>query len=348
MIGILVIPAFRSAWTSSGAIFFLAWRRTFRDPAADTSSDDRLPGEAVRNLPVELAFLGDDLVGLVEQADDILVRTEAQRPQKNRGQEFFLPVEPDVEVVFRVILELDPGPPVRDDFADVEAFVLGLPEKDARRPLELADDDPFDAVENERALLRHQGDVAEVDFLLFDVFEPFRFRGEIFFPGNQLHFELERHRIGIALLDTFLGRILHLEPDPVPAVFAERELDLPRGAAVRTDFLLGHLDVRREVRAAGAAFGPGVFHSLEPPALAFPVAYGIAEEFQFRRFLEIGYREDVLEGRLEPDLLPFLRQEVHLKVLVVGAPLDVQEVGHGEDRLDLRKVDPLKISIFFF
>ncbi len=304
--------------------------------------------EAVPDLPGELSVLGDDLDHLVEEPQDVLVGPEAQGPQEDRGQELLLAVQADPQVVLGVVLELDPGAPVRDELADEKALGLGLPEEYARRPLELADDDPLDAVEDERALFRHQRDVAEVDLLLLDVLEALGLGDEVLLPRDELDAQLQRHRVGVALLDALGGRVLHLEADPVPAVVAEGDLDLPRRPAVRADLLLGQHGLGREERAAGVALRPGVLDPLEPAALAFPGPDGIAEELELGGLLEIGYREDVLEGGLEADLLPLFGQKVHLEILVVGRHLDIQEVGHGEDRLDLREVDPLKISICFF
>ena len=218
--------------------------------------------EAVADLPGELAVLGNDLGHLVEEPEDVLVGPEAQGPQKDRGQELLLAVQADPQVVLGVVFELDPGAAVRDELADVEALGLGLPEEDARRPLELADDDPLDAVEDERALVRHQRDVAEVDLLLFDVLEALGLGDEVLLPGDELDAELQRHRIGVALLDALGGGVLHLEADPVPAVVAEGDLDLPRRPAVRADLLLGQLGRRPGGACRRRCTSPG---SSRPP-----------------------------------------------------------------------------------
>jgi len=67
-------------------------------------------------------------------------------------------------------------------------------EEDARRPVQLADDDPLGAVDDERGPLRHEGDLSEEDLLLLDVPDG---PG----PGLLVHVEddqLDRHLMGAA------------------------------------------------------------------------------------------------------------------------------------------------------
>ena len=145
-----------------------------------------------------------------------------------------------------------------------------------------------------------------------------------------------------------IGRVLDLEADAVAAVLAERDLDLPGRAAEGADLLLGELHARGQERLAGVALGPGVLDPLEPAALALPGPDRIAEELELRRLLEVGDGEDVLQRGLEAGVLALLGEELHLEELGVGLRLDVQKVGHREDRLDLREVDPLAVRISRF
>ena len=64
----------------------------------------------------------------------------------------------------------------------------------------------------------------------------------------------------------------------------------------------------------------------------------IVDEIQLRCFLEIGNRENILECRLQPDIFPFFRQQVHLQEIRIGLPLDSQKVGHGKGTFNLRKI----------
>jgi hypothetical protein len=308
-----------------------------------------LPDQAVRDFPEQLPLLDDDLVEPVEELQDILVRAEAQGPEEDAGQELLLTIESDPDQVLGIVLEFDPGAAVRDDLGDEEALGLGLAEEHAGRALELADDDALDAVEDERALLGHERDVAEIDFLLLDVLEPLGLGRGVLLPGHELDLEFERDGVGVTLLDALHRGVLDLEPDAVAAVIAERDLDLAGRAAEGADFLLGELHARGQERLAGVALGPGVLHPLEPPALALPGPDRITEELELGRLLEVGDGEDVLQRGLEAGVLPLLGQELHLEELRVGRRLDVQEFGHREDGLDLREVVPLAIrrSRFF-
>ncbi len=83
-------------------------------------------------------------------------------------EELALAIDADVEQVLRVVLELDPRAAIRDQLADEERLVFGV-EEGARRAVELGDDDAFGPVDDERAVVRHQRDVSEVDLLLLDV-----------------------------------------------------------------------------------------------------------------------------------------------------------------------------------
>ena len=51
--------------------------------------------------------------------------------------------------------------------------------------VELTDDDPLGAVDNERAVLGHQGKFTEIDFLLFDIANRLGTGIAFHIPGNQ-------------------------------------------------------------------------------------------------------------------------------------------------------------------
>ena len=150
-------------------------------------------------------------------------------------------------------------------------MVSRLAEEHAGRALELADDDALGAVDDEGALLRHERDVAEEDFLLLNVLQPLGLGDGVLFPRDEPDLEPERDGVGVALLEALVRAEFHLEADAVAAVLAQGKLDLPGRAAEGADLFLGELGVRREEGLAGAAPGPGVLDPLEPAALAFPI-----------------------------------------------------------------------------
>ena len=77
-------------------------------------------------------------------------------------------VDADAERVLLGDLELDPAAALGDDAAGVQLLVARLDlddEVDARRAVELADDDALGAVDDELAAADHDRHVAEVDRL---------------------------------------------------------------------------------------------------------------------------------------------------------------------------------------
>ena len=78
----------------------------------------------------------------------------------------------------------------------------------------------------------------------------------------------------------------------------------------------------------------------------FPI--DVADELELGRLLEVGDGKDILEGGLEAGVLALLGHELHLEKFGVGLRLDVQKGGHGEDRLDLREIDPLVVRFLRF
>ena len=173
--------------------------------------------------------------------------------------------------------------------------------------------------------------------------EPLGLGDGVLLPGDEPDLEPEGHGVGVALLQALVGRVLHLQPDAVAAVVAERDVDLPDRGAIGADLLLGQLDVGRQQGVAAGAAGAGVLHALQPAALALPVPDRVADEIELGRFLEVGDREDVLEGGLQAGVLALLGQELHLQELGVRLPLDGQKIGHRKDRLDLGEIETLAV-----
>src|SRR5258708_39194910 len=74
-----------------------------------------------------------------------------------------------VESVLLVVFKLHPRAAIGNDLAEeISAVVRGLKE-DAGRTMQLRNDYALGAVDDERAVRRHERNVAEEDFLLLDV-----------------------------------------------------------------------------------------------------------------------------------------------------------------------------------
>ena len=86
-----------------------------------------------------------------------------------------LAVDADVADVLGIEFEVEPGAAIGDDAGgeQVLAAAVGLAlvvvEEDAGAAVHLGDDDALGAVDDESAVVRHQGHVAHVDVLLLDV-----------------------------------------------------------------------------------------------------------------------------------------------------------------------------------
>ena len=273
----------------------------------------------------------------VELAEDRLVGLQAQRPQEDRRRELALPVDPHEEDGLLVVLELHPGAAVRDDLGQVPVGRL-LREEDARGPVELRDDDALRAVDDERAVLGHQRDVAEEDLLFLGVPHRLDARLRVLVVDEEAEGHLERDRVGHPPLLALGHGVLHLQVDRVAADVAEGDLvRILRAALVARDDLLvrmrGH-----DPGAARAAVHAQVLEALEPAALALPVADRVLDELQLAGAAEVREREDAREHRLEPRLVPLLGEQVHLQETLVRPALDVDQVRKIHERADLREV----------
>ncbi len=133
-----------------------------------------------------------------------------ERAQQHGDGELPLPVDLDVERVLVVELEIEPRTAIRDDPRAEQDFprrvgaAFVVLEEDARRPVQLADDDPLGAVDDERGPLGHERDLPEEDLLLLDVPDGPR-------PGLLVHVEddqLDRHLDGGGVRHPALAALL--------------------------------------------------------------------------------------------------------------------------------------------
>src|SRR5439155_9079317 len=252
----------------------------------------------------------------VELAKDLFVGGQTERPEEHGTEELALAVDANVEDVLLVVLELHPGAAVRDDLGQerVRAF---LGEEDARRAMELRNDDALRAVDDERAVLGHQRDVAEEDFLFLGVAHVLHARIRILGVDEEAEGDLQRHAVGHAALLALLHRILHLQVHWIAADVADLDAVLVDHAALlAVDRLFMRMigdDLRSAVRAGHAQ----VLEALERAALAFPVSDRELHEIERAGLAEIGKGEDAGEDRLQAGVFTLFRQKVHLQEALV-------------------------------
>ncbi len=150
----------------------------------------------------------------------VRVVLEAQRAQEHGGRELALAVDPDVEHVLVVGLELDPRSAVGNHLGhEGRAGRVGL-EEHAGTAVQLADDDPLGAVDDEGPVVGEHRDLAEVDLLLLDVADALRLGVRVLVVDHQLDRDLQRNGEGLTPLLAFLDVVLELQRDGLAALVA--------------------------------------------------------------------------------------------------------------------------------
>src|SRR5690606_38608361 len=155
--------------------------------------------DAEENAPMVARTLVGDLV--VEGGQDLLA-VHAERHQQRCHRDLAATVYTRVNNVLRIELDIEPGPAIGDDtrgeqeLAGRVRLALVMVEKDARRTVHLADDDALGAVDDERAVHRHERHVAHIDVLLLDILDGFRARILIDVEHDEAQRNLQRRGIG--------------------------------------------------------------------------------------------------------------------------------------------------------
>ena len=153
-------------------------------------------------------------LGVVEVVEQLFGRV-AERAQQHRRVQLAAAIDADVEDVLVVELEVEPRAAVRDHAGAVEQLArrvrlaLVVVEEHAGRAVQLRDDDALGAVDDERARVGHQRDLAEVDLLLLHVADRLDAGLLVDVPHDEADDDLdrrgERHAAGAALVDVVLG-----------------------------------------------------------------------------------------------------------------------------------------------
>ena len=145
--------------------------------------------------------------GVVEQLQDLLVGADPDRAQQHRHRQLALAVDTHIDAALLVDLQLQPGAARRHQVGDEDLLltVLGLHHVRARRTHQLRHDDALGAVDDERALVRHPGEVAHEDGLLADL-------ARVAVLERDLH--VERPRVDHVLLTALVDRCRRIvEPE---------------------------------------------------------------------------------------------------------------------------------------
>jgi len=146
--------------------------------------------------------------------------------------------------------------------------------------VQLRHDDTLSAIDDERSVVAHQRDVAEIDFLLLDVADRLDRRLGVLVPDHQADGHLQRHGVGHAAFLALLDVVLQLHADGGAADVTHRAARLVGAAARVTDDGAFPVRIGRQRGAAAFALLAQVLKAGEPAALALPVADGIVDELE--------------------------------------------------------------------
>ena len=318
-------------------------QRFMRAGVIDTLGDP-VVNQSLGDFPEQLAVFERNLLDLVEGLDDFGIVLQSQRPQKNGGQEFALAVNPDVEKILGVVLKFHPRAAIRNDLPE-EVSLLGIRlEKDSRRTVQLADDNAFGPVDDKRPVFRHQGNFTEVNFLFFDVADALVAGIAVLVVEGEADRNFKGRRESHAALLAFGHVVLQLERHRVTALVTERHHVLVEGAALGAEDL-AHLEGIGNDRVPAVLAGAAqVVEPLQASAFALPIADGVIHKVQLRDAAEIRDGEDGIKDGLQPHILPFRGQKVHLEEALVGAPLDLDEIRNLNDRRNFGEINTLTHS----
>ena len=295
--------------------------------------------------PEELLVANHQPIDGVEGTQDVFAGTQAKGAQKNRAQEFALAIDTHVEDVLLVVFELDPRSAIRNNLAEeVGAIVRGF-EEDAGRTVQLADDDTFSAIDDESAVLRHQGNVAEEYFLFFNIANGAITGLRIFIEDGETHSDLEGRRVSHAALFALAHVVFQLQTNRVAALVAEVGRVGVVRAALAAEHVAGMERIRNDGVAAVLASGTQVMQTLQVAALALPVTDGVVHKLQLRDVAEIRDRKHRLENCLQAAVVALAGQTIHLQEAIVGALLHFDQVRNLDSCWNLGKIKPCTESI---
>ena len=178
------------------------------------------PGRIQRRGPAAVLLTLEGDLG-IEIAQDLFLG-QAQRIEQGRRRQLAAAVDADMNDVLGVEFEIEPGTAIGNDAGREQQLARGMGlalvviEEDARAAVHLGDDDALGAVDDEGAVLGHEGDVAHIDVLFLDVLDRLGAGFLVHIEHDEAQGHLERRGIGhgalLALLDVVF-RILEMVID---------------------------------------------------------------------------------------------------------------------------------------
>ncbi len=160
--------------------------------------------------------------------------------------------------------------------------------------MQLRNDHALGAVDDEGAVVGHQRNFAEEDFLLLDVADGLVAGFGVLVVNGQPDGDLERRGVGHAALFALGHVVFQLQPHGIAAAVAERDdVLVERSAAVAQHVAhVERIGLDGGAAAGIAAGGTQVVQTLQVAALALPVADRVIDELELAQPAEIGNREN--------------------------------------------------------
>ena len=172
------------------ALFFAAFRVLYEHGAC----------KHLVNQRVLVLCVNSNFFGRVKRVDNLFARTVAERTQENRAQDFLFAVDFGVnQLFFLVDFKFKPRTAIRNNAAGIHAFFVV--KNNARRAVNLGDDDALRTVDDKGATVGHNRNVAHVDVFLQNCAG---------LQKVQIDACFERNSVGQALFLTFLFRKLNI------------------------------------------------------------------------------------------------------------------------------------------
>jgi hypothetical protein len=245
--------------------------------------------------PGHAVLEGEHLLEVVEHGQDLLVAEdvlglaaaaleEPERAEERGGRHLPPAVHPHVEEVVGVELELHPRAAVRNDpggvqeLAGRDGLALVVVEEHAGGALELRHHHALGAVDDERALLGHQGQLAEVHLLTALLPHGARLRLLVVVVDHEAERHLQRNGEGHAAVVALLHRVLGI----TEVVAVELQLGVPVVIGDRED---------------------GLEHRLQPDFLAALGRHVLLQKLLVRLPLDLDEIRDLDGRRNLPEVL---------------------------------------------
>ena len=212
--------------------------------------------------------------------------------------------------------------------------------------MQLTDNHAFRAINDEYPVVGHQGEIPEVDLLLFDVANGLDFRIAVLVPHHQTNRHLQGSGISHAPLLAFADVVFEGQLNGIPAIVTALDLVGVSGSAVPASHIFNGVGAQAQRPTAISARPPKVLKTLQLATFAFPLADGIIHKLQGGGPPKIADREHGIQHRLQPRIIPLRGQQIHLQKSSVGGFLNLEQVGYGIYGRSPGKVFSFPIDVF--